>query len=67
MRTPPKVIMLTRAFSIIAITSLVMLSLSCKPPAAATGKRYTVKGKVLEVDKTEHTATLSFVLPHLPE
>jgi len=50
--------MLTRAFHIAVIASLVVLGASCKPRAAANVKRYTVKGKVVAIDKTEHTATI---------
>ena len=56
MRTPPKEFILARAFCITVIVALVVLGSSCKPKINA--KRYTVKGKVVALDKTEHTATV---------
>jgi protein SCO1/2 len=58
MRIPSKRFMLTRAFCIAVIVALAGLGLSCKPRANASAKRYTLKGKVVAIDKAEHTATV---------
>ncbi|HEY6046909.1 MAG TPA: SCO family protein [Pyrinomonadaceae bacterium] len=54
--------MLRRTFCITLIASLVVLGASCKPRADANAnanaKHYTVKGKVIAVDKTERTVTI---------
>jgi protein SCO1/2 len=47
-----------RPFLFALIACLVMASASCGPRAAANEKRYTLKGKVISVDKAERAATI---------
>jgi protein SCO1/2 len=58
MRIISKELRLTRVFHVAVIAFLLVFGLSCKPRPAANEKRYTVKGKVVALDKAEHTATV---------
>lgn len=50
--------MLIRIFQIVIITCLVVLGASCGPRQPANAKHYTLKGKVMAVDKTQRVATI---------
>ena len=50
--------MFIRRFHVVMLGFLLMLASSCGPRAAANEKRYPFKGKVIAVDKAEHTATI---------
>lgn len=42
-----------------ALTSFFLLGISCGPRRSANEKRYPLKGKVVAVDKADHTATIA--------
>src|SRR5256714_14045880 len=44
---------------LVFVTAILSLGISCGPKRSANEKRYPLKGKVVAVDKTDRTATIS--------
>lgn len=47
------------AISFLLLIAAVIVPLACRPRRSANEKRYPIKGKVVAVDQTEHTVTIS--------
>lgn len=55
----PNISTLLRATASIFAVAFLLTSLSCRPGHSATEKRYDLKGKVVAVDKLNHTVTIA--------
>ena len=58
MRIIPKRATSIQALILAIVAGIVVIGISCGKRAADNAKRYPVKGKVVAVDKAEHTATI---------